>query len=315
VGSLGPLASLAMMLTISLPDQAAVDQVGPLPDDVQVVRWDGTGQPPPEFAEVAMYVAAYTENPPSAELLAGSPGLRVVQLLSAGVDPWRGRVPAGVILCNGRGVHGGSTAELAVGGLLASLRGFPRFAADQREHRWQPIRTSDLDDAGVLIVGAGDIARRVAAAVEVFGARPVLVGRTARDGVRGRSELPALLAGQAAIVLAAPLTEQTRGMVDAQLLAGLDDGAIVVNVARGALVDTSALLAELSTGRLRAFLDVTDPEPLPADHPLWDAPNLILTPHVGGGTRGWQRRAYALVREQILRMHRGEPLLNVVAAP
>ena len=297
-----------------LPSEDAAAGVGELPADIRIVIWDGAGAPPAEFADVEFFVANYMGEPVDAAVLAQAPRLAVVQLLSAGVEPWLGRVPAGVVLCAGRGVHGASTAELAVGGLLAVHRELPRFLAAQHEHRWAPHRTGDLNGAGVLIIGAGDIGRRVAAAVAAFGAEPTLVGRSARDGVRGRDELPSLLRGHAAVVLAVPLTPDTRGLVDATFLAGLDDRAILVNVARGALVDTDALLAELATGRLRAFLDVTDPEPLPDGHPLWDAPNLVLTPHVGGGTRGWQLRAYALVRDQILRWHAGERLANVVVA-
>jgi phosphoglycerate dehydrogenase-like enzyme len=302
------------MPTVCLPTEDAAAGVGELPPDVRIVVWDGAGSPPADFADVEFFVADYMGGPVEPAVLAGAPRLAIVQLMSAGVEPWLGGVPPGVVLCAGRGVHGASTAELAVGGLLAVQRELPRFLAAQREHRWAPHQTSDLNGAGVLIVGAGDIGRRVATSVAAFGAEATLVGRSARDGVRGRDELPALLRGQAAVVLAVPLTPDTRGLVDAALLAALDDGAILVNVARGALVDTGALLAELTAGRLRAFLDVVDPEPLPADHPLWDAPNVVLTPHVGGGTRGWQRRAYALVREQILRWHSGEPLANVVAS-
>jgi phosphoglycerate dehydrogenase-like enzyme len=146
-----------------------------------------------------------------------------------------------------------------------------------------------------------------------LGAEVTLVARRSRDGVRAFTELPSLLPEHQVVVIAVPYTTQTHHLVDADFLATMPDGALLVNVARGAIVDTDALLAELTSQRLHAFLDVTDPEPLPADHPLWDAPHLQLTPHVGGGTFGWQRRAYRLVREQVIRLHRGEPLQNVVA--
>jgi phosphoglycerate dehydrogenase-like enzyme len=109
-----------------------------------------------------------------------------------------------------------------------------------------------------------------------------------------------------------PHTPRTHHLVDAPFLAAMPDGAMLVNVARGPIVETEALVAELTARRLHAFLDVTDPEPLPQGHPLWSAPNLLLTPHVGGGTRGWQRRAYALARAQLRRYLAGEELLNVV---
>jgi phosphoglycerate dehydrogenase-like enzyme len=228
------------------------------------------------------------------------------------VEPWLAVVPPGVLLCNGRGVHGASTAELAVAGMLAMVRRLGPYAEQQRVHRWARIDTPGLIGRRVVVVGAGDIGRRVAAVAAALDAEPTLVARTARDGVRGFAELPGLLPVADVVVLAVPHTPDTDRLVDARFLAALPDGALIVNVARGALVDTAALLAELTSGRLHAVLDVTDPEPLPADHPLWDAPNLLLTPHVGGGTTGWQRRAYRLVRDQLLRYVAGEPLLNQV---
>jgi phosphoglycerate dehydrogenase-like enzyme len=260
-----------------------------------------------------MLVPGYTELPITAEAVAGLRSLRVIQLLSAGVEPWLDRVPPGVILCNGRGVHGASTAELAVAGILSSVRDLPRFRSAQAEHRWLSTPADGLDGKRVLVLGAGDIGGRVAAALTPLGAEVTMVARHARDGVRSLDELPQLLGEHEVVVIAVPHTPETDGLVDAKFLATMADGALLVNIARGAIVDTDALLAQLRSGRLHAFLDVTDPEPLPPEHPLWDAPNLLLTPHIGGGTRGWQRRAYRLVREQAIRLHDGEPLRNVVS--
>jgi phosphoglycerate dehydrogenase-like enzyme len=209
-------------------------------------------------------------------------------------------------------VHGASTAELAIAGLLATLRELPRFERQRHEHRWERVDTEGVTGRRVLVVGAGDIGWRVAAALRPLDAQVTLVARTAREGVQPIADLPQLLPAHDVVVLAVPLTPDTRHLVDAAFLAALPDGAVLVNVARGAVVDTDALLAELQRRRLFAFLDVTDPEPLPAEHPLWDAPNLLLTPHVGGGTRNWQRRAYGLVREQLVRYLAGEPLANRV---
>ena len=283
-------------------------------DGIELVVWDGTGPRPAAADRIEFFVARYGAAPLPPGALDGLPALRVVQLLSAGIEPWPDVVPPGVLLCSGRGVHGASTAELAVAGMLAALRELPHFERAQRAHEWDHERVSEgLTGHRVLVLGAGDIGQRVAAAVRAFDAEPTLVARTARDGVRALDDLPALLPAHDAVVVAVPHTPQTHRLVDAAFLAALPDGALLVNVARGAIVDTDALLAELTAGRLRAFLDVTDPEPLPADHPLWDAPNLLLTPHVGGGTRGWDRRAYELVHDQLLRFHGGEPLRNVVA--
>jgi len=297
---------------VSLPTPDARDHLGPPPPGVELLTWDGHGDPPPGAEAIEFFVGRYDVPPPPAAALAALPRLRVVQLLSAGVEPWLTVVPDGVLLCNGRGVHGASTAELAVAGLLASRRGLVAFDAARQAHEWRPARTPGVTGRRVLVLGAGDIGRRVAAALEAFDAEVTMVARTARDGVRAITDVPALLPEQDVVVLALPNTAETRGLVDAAFLAGLPDGALLVNVARGAIVDTDALVAELRAGRLHAFLDVTDPEPLPADHPLWDVPNLLLTPHVGGGTPGWEARAYALVRAQLERYVAGEELANRV---
>jgi phosphoglycerate dehydrogenase-like enzyme len=152
------------------------------------------------------------------------------------------------------------------------------------------------------------MARRLRA----FDVEPTMVARTAREGVHAVAELPDLLPHADVVVLVVPLTSETARMVDATFLGAMPNGSLLVNAARGPIVDTDALLAELQAGRLFAALDVTDPEPLPPDHALWDAPNLLLTPHVGGSVRGFPRRAYVLVREQILRFAAGQPMVNVV---
>jgi phosphoglycerate dehydrogenase-like enzyme len=302
------------VLTVSVPGPEGPDFLADLPADVHLLDWDGTGPRPDGADRIEMFVGRYNAPPPAADVLAGLPALRVIQLLSAGVEPWLPVTPEGVVLCNGRGVHGASTAELAVAGMLAVVREIPAFLAAQAEHRWDRLLADGLDGRRVLILGAGDIGTRVAAAVRAFDAQVTLVARTARDGVRSMAELPDLLAHHDVVVIALPHTPETSGLVDARFLAALPDAAVVVNIARGPIVDTGALLTELTNRRLRAFLDVTDPEPLPADHPLWDAPNLVLTPHVGGGTSGWERRAYQLVRAQILRLLHGEELANQVTA-
>ena len=283
--------------------------LAPLPDGVSLTVGDGTGPLP---RDVEFLVPAYPGG--AMPDLADLPQLKVVQLLSAGVEGWPERVPANVLLCNGRGIHGASTAEQAVAGLLAVLRDLPRSLRQQEAHEWQRYPRESLDGKRVLLLGAGDVASYVERAVEVFGASTVRVARRPRAGVHGLAELPDLLPDTDIVVAALPDTAATRHLVDAAFLARLPDGAVVVNVGRGTLVDTDALLAELTAKRLRAFLDVVDPEPLPADHPLWSAPNVLLTPHVGGGAGGWERRAAKLVREQIERFVRGEPLINLVSS-
>jgi phosphoglycerate dehydrogenase-like enzyme len=164
----------------------------------------------------------------------------------------------------------------------------------------------------ILGVGAGDLGVELRRKLEPFDATLTLVGTNARDGVHGVDELPELLGEFDVVVLMVPVTDKTIGMVDAKFLARMADGAILVNVARGPVVDTEALLSELRSGRLRAALDVTDPEPLPPDHPLWTAPGLLLTPHVAGSSRGSVERAYAVAAAEIARFAAGEPPKNLV---
>jgi phosphoglycerate dehydrogenase-like enzyme len=299
--------------TICVPSPTARESLGEVPAGVTVLVWDGSGEPPTGIADVQFLLGAYMGPVFGSEAIAMMPRLEVIQLMSAGVDSWLPVVPDSVVLCNGRGVHGASTAELALAGMLALLRRIPQFVGDQAAHAWAGARTDDLDGKRLLILGAGDIGRRVAAAAAVFGAESTLIARTAREGVRPLADVPTLLPEHDIVLVALPHTAQTHHLVDAGFLAAMPDSSMLVNVARGGIVDTAALLAELTAQRLYAFLDVTDPEPLPPDHPLWAAPNLLITPHVGGGTLGWPRRAYALVRTQLRRFVAGEPLVNVVA--
>jgi phosphoglycerate dehydrogenase-like enzyme len=299
-------------LVVSLPTPDALDHVGELPADVEVLVWDGYGDPPAGADRIEFFVGRYDRPPPPAEALAGLPNLKLVQLLSAGVEPWLSVVPAGVPLYSGRGIHGASTAELAVAGMLAVLRELPRYERARVERQWARSVTDGLEGARVLVLGSGDIGARVATVARTLDAEVTVIARTARSGVRTLADLPELLPAQQVVVIAVPHTQETDRLVDADFLAAMPDNALLVNIARGAIVDTDALLAELTARRLRAFLDVTDPEPPPPDHPLWEAPNLLLTPHVGGGTRGWQRRGYRLVRAQLQRYLDGEPLINAV---
>jgi phosphoglycerate dehydrogenase-like enzyme len=298
--------------TICLPDDQAKQLVGPTPD-VDIVVWDGTGEPPAGIDQVEFLVGGYGGATMSPEALARMPRLSVIQLLSAGVESWLPVVPPGVVLCNGRGIHGGPTAELAIAGLLAVLRELPRFVEQQRDRVWRATEVHSLDGMRVLVLGAGDIGQRVASVVRLLDAEATLVARHQRPGVEPIAALPELLAQHDVVVVALPLTADTEGLVDAAFLAAMRDGAVLVNIARGKIVRTTALVAELQAQRLRAFLDVTEPEPLPVDHPLWTAPGVLITPHVGGGTPGWANRAYRLVREQLSRFLAGEPLRNVVS--
>ena len=249
-------------------------------------------------------------------MMARMPSLRVVQTLTAGVDHVLDALPEGLVLCNAAGVHDASTAELAVGLTIASLRHLDEFARAMPEGRWRYDRHEALADRRVLIVGFGSIGRAIARRLDGFECEVRAVARTARtvDGITVSSidQLPELLPSADVVILILPLTPDTRGMVDVGFLARMHDGALLVNVSRGPVVDTAALLAECASGRLRAALDVTDPEPLPADHPLWRTPGVLISPHVGGNTSAFLPRARQLVTAQLQRWHDGQPLANVV---
>lgn len=266
-------------------------------------------------AEVEFWVPPFLSTSLAVGLAGEMTALRVVQLLSAGADAWVGRLRPEVTLCDGRGVHDSSTSEWAVAAILTHLRAFPAFIRGQAARRWTQrmyTPTDELAGKRVLIVGSGSIGEALAARLEPFEVSIIRVARTARPGVHPVQALPDLLPQADVAVLLVPLTEQTRGMVDAAFLARMPDGALLVNAARGPVVDTEALTRELSTGRLAAAVDVTEPEPLPADHPLWTMPNFLLTPHVAGSVRNVFRRGYRLAGQQIWRYVRGEPLANVV---
>ncbi|WP_253779577.1 2-hydroxyacid dehydrogenase [Goodfellowiella coeruleoviolacea] len=300
-----------MTLTVLVPDEFGVETLSQV-DGVRPVLYQ-PGQPlPAEAADAEVLVPRFLAGTTFADLLAQLPKLRLVQLLSAGAENFVGQLPDGVQLATARGAHGGSTAEWVLAALLSIYREFPVFDRARQEHRWDYHATDTLQGKRVLVVGAGDLGEQVRRRLSAFDAESTLVGRTSRPGVYGVADLPELLGDHDAVVLVVPLTSETRGMVDAGFLARMPDNAVLVNAARGAVVDTDALIAELTAGRLRAALDVTDPEPLPAEHPLWRAPGLLLTPHVAGSCRGQQERSYRVAAEQVAQFAAGREPSNLV---
>ncbi|MFJ2768178.1 2-hydroxyacid dehydrogenase [Streptomyces sp. NPDC087300] len=283
--------------------------------------WDGGPDFPADPADCAFYVVPYMKGTEIAvRPLSAMTSVGVVQTLTAGIDHVEPGIPVlapGVRLCNARGVHETSTAELALTLVLASLRGLPRFVEGQREEEWHAGFYPALADKSVLIVGYGSIGSAIEDRLAPFDcARVARVARSARATERGPVhplvELPSLLPEADVVILSTPLTETTRGLAGADFLARMKDGALLVNVARGPVVDTKALLAELESGRITAALDVTDPEPLPAGHPLWHAPGVLISPHVGGSSSAFLPRAKRLLADQLSRYAAGQPLRNVV---
>ena len=288
-----------------------------VPAGVEASAWEPGAAPPADLAEVQFYCGPYRKGPdPVTGHLSGMPALQVLQVLSAGVDGLLPHLGAGTTLCNGRGLHDSSTAELALALVLAAQRDLPALFAEQVLGRWStPPPARELVQQTALVVGYGGVGAAVAARLSAVLGRVLPVASRPRAGVHGAGELPDLLPLADVVVLAVPATERTHHLVDAAFLARMRSGALLVNVARGSVVDTAALLEHVTSGRLRAALDVTDPEPLPAQHPLWSAPGVIITPHVGGGGAGALPRARDLVSRQLQHWVRGEPLENVVVVP
>lgn len=287
--------------------------LGERPSGLRYEVVDPTVEVPASVGEVSFYVTPYRLGTAVGDVLERMGSLEVVQTLTAGVDAVRSRVPAGVTLCNGRGIHDASTAELALTLVLSSLRGVPGFVRAQDRSAWEPAWRPALADRRVLLVGHGSIGAAIEARLAPFEVEVVRVARTAREGVHAIEELPALLPEADVVILVVPLTDQTRGLVDAEFLASMKQGALLVNVARGAVVDTDALVSALHAGRVTAALDVFETEPLPADSPLWGAPGLLVSPHVGGASSAMWPRAHRLVRDQLARFAAGEPLWNVMS--
>ena len=289
-----------------------LEDIGEVPDTLRYERYDGDGELPPGAEEVELWVMPYRFSAADGETMQRLPELKVVQTLSAGIEHIAPHVPPGVMLCNGRGIHDTSTAELTLTLVLSSLRGIPQFVRAQDRGAWEPVRRPSLADKQVLIVGYGQIGAAIEERLLPFECEVTRVARSARDGVHAIAELPQLLPRADVVILIVPGTPETVGLFDAEMLAHLADGALLVNMSRGPVVDTGALVAELESGRISAALDVVEPEPLPEDHALWRAPNLLLSPHVGGNSSAMDARGRRLVREQLFRYAAGEPLENVV---
>jgi phosphoglycerate dehydrogenase-like enzyme len=271
-------------VVIWVPEQPVADMLAGLDGAIiEVVAPDGVGLPA-SAAEVEFYVPPFFPAPPALTAMAAMPGLRVVQTLTAGFDRVRPHVPPRAVLCNARGAHDASTAEWVVGAAIAALRQFPYFATEQAAGRWSYRFTGSLAGTTVLIVGYGSIGQTVERRLAGFDVQVQRVARSARDGVVATSDLPGLLPSADVVILLAPVTRETSGIVDAAFLARMKDGALLINAARGGLVVTDDLVTAVSTGRLAAALDVTDPEPLPPGHPLWTLPNVFITPHVAAST-------------------------------
>lgn len=309
------LAAAGGRVVVALPDMAERAYMGEFPSNVEVVLYpsEADAAPIPDLAGVDLIVPLGSVRVPLTELLAGPPGrLRVIQTLSAGVDWLTGRVPEHVMVCNARGIYGRPLAEWVVGAILAMQRGHIRSRDQQAKAAWDFFEPDELEGRRVVILGMGSIGSAIAQRLRPFEVEIVGVGRTARDGVQSLRDLDEILPTADILVCMLPLTSETAGLIDARRLALLPDGALVVNAGRGRTLVTEALVREVALGRLRAALDVVDPEPLPKDHPLWALPNVLITPHMAGDSPSTTIRCFALAGDQVRRFAAGEALLNEV---
>lgn len=314
-------------VVVCLPDIPERRFMGELPANVQVLLVPPGADPLPDLSRVDLIVAAHGMRHQLLDALAApgrtlaapgralaAPGrLRVIQTLTAGVDWLAGMVPEGVMVCNARGVYDGPLAEWIVGAILAMQRGLVRARDAQAEAAWTSFAPDELAGRRIVILGFGSIGAALAERLRPFGAEITGVSRTRRGGVLGLEDLDGVLPGADVLVDLLPLTSETAGFLDARRLGLLPDGALLVNAGRGRTVDTPALMSELEHGRLRAALDVTDPEPLPAGHPLWSLRNVLVSPHIAGDSADAAARSFALAGDQVRRFAAGQPLVNQVA--
>lgn len=284
------------------------------PADVQITECDDLGALPLEVISSADFVILPYEGSSISipETMSRLKSVKVVQTLTAGFDNVLPHIPSGVTLCNAAGVHDDATSELAVLLTLSSLRDMPRSFKAQQEHHWETYFARSLADKHVLLIGYGNVGKAAEKRLLAFGCTVTPVAQSARDHVRAISELPDLIPLADVIVLIVPGNARTKNLVDAKFLASMKNGSLLVNVARGIVVDTQALVAELKTGRIHAALDVTDPEPLPADHALWDMPNVIITSHNGGEGDVFWDRARTRIHSQFELWFAGKPLDCVI---
>jgi phosphoglycerate dehydrogenase-like enzyme len=296
-----------MTAAVLLPDGEVAAGVRKRIPELRFATWT-EAQSSPDLSPVQFYVPPYLGGPETIEILDRLSNLKVVQLLTAGVDWILPRIRPGVVVCRARGVHDASTAEIAVAGVLAMIKQIPRFVRQQLHAEWQHVRVGALPGKRAVVLGYGEIGRAVGERLAPFGVDVVGVTRSGDDGTVPVTQLRDVLPECDILVITLPLTARTAGLVDAATLALLPRGALVANVARGPIVDQDALRDELTSGRLCAVLDVTAVEPLPPADPLWRMDNVLITPHVGGDSELFPDLAARLVADQLRRYLAGQPL-------
>lgn len=284
-----------------------------VPDGITLLSHDNFPLDTSDLSQIDMYVPSYMGGAKALSYAAQMPNLSILQMLNAGYDDALAYVRPGITLCNARGVHDASTAELAVGLAIASRRGFLEFSNDQRQGNWNHRRFPALSDSKVGIIGFGSIGKEVARKLSGFDVTITAFTQSGRDNTTAISELDKHLPNLDIVILILPLSDSSRHMFNAERLSKMKNGALIINVARGPIIDTEALIKELATKRIFAALDVTDPEPLPERHPLWNAPNVIIVPHVGGNSAAFEPRGRSLIESQLRLISEGKTLNHIVA--
>ena len=267
-----------------------------------------------DLSEITFYVPTYMGGRPALELTKKMPNLKILQMPNAGYDDAMEYVRDGMTLCNGKSIHDDSTAELAVGLTIASLRGFPDFVRNQDKSDWVHVKNKSINDRKIGIIGFGSIGTTIAKMLSGFTVEIIPFTQSGRDNTIAITDLDKHLPTLDVVILILPLTKESKHLFDAKRLSLMKDGALLVNVARGPIVETNALVKELNSGRITAALDVTDPEPLPKDHPLWRAKGVLISPHVGGNTTAFESRARRLIESQLNLLAEGKPLNNVIVS-
>jgi phosphoglycerate dehydrogenase-like enzyme len=303
--------------TVTVPDHDLLHALQPAPEGITLAVWDFKSAPDgADLQDVEMAVLPYMDRGDLTEPLQSAPSLKLVQTQSTGYEGVPQMAGEGVAVCSAAGVHAAATAEMAVGLAIASLRGIDVAVLNQRDGAWKPARFKGLADRRVLLLGVGGIGEEIAKRLDAFEVELTRVGSTARTDQRGQvhssDDLVELAGRHDVLIIITPLSDSTRGLVGREVLAALPDGALVVNVARGPVVDSDALTAEVVSGRLHAAVDVFDPEPIPAGHPLWTAKNAIITPHNGGNTGAFRPRIVRLLRRQLEALAAGRTPENLV---
>ncbi len=305
---------------VSFPTAELLEAVGPLPDGLRAGVWDIQGEPEGiELGEIDVAILPYMASVASLAGIRRASNLQLVQTQTTGFDGVHDLVGPNVSVSTAAGVHAAGTAELALGLVLASLRGIGESVRDQAERRWNPRRWPGLADRKVAIVGVGGIGEEIRKRLVPFDVELSRFGTRARTDDHGQifaiDDLLHRAGDIEVLILIVPHNAGTHHLINAQMLAALPDGAVVVNVARGPVVDTDALVAELETGRIRCASDVFDPEPLPAEHPIWQLPNALVIPHNGGNSGAVLPRMVKLLKRQVAAWGNGEPGENLVDAP